>query len=59
MVAEAQQRADSLLSSPFSIVEATIDDVRAALTAGQISCRDFLTERYLERIRRMTIAGRH
>ena len=50
IVAEAQQRADSSVSSRFSVVEATIDDVRAALTAQRISCRD-LTELYLERIR--------
>src|SRR4029453_8493134 len=50
IVSEAQQRADSSVSSHFSVVEATIDDVRAALTARQISCRE-LTQRYLERIR--------
>ena len=56
MVAAAQQRADSLLSNGFNVVEATIDDVRAALMARQISCRD-LTERYLERIRAYDHSG--
>ena len=44
------------MSSRFSVVEATIDDVRAALTARQISCRE-LTERYLERIRTYDHSG--
>jgi amidase len=48
IVADAQ-RADSSVSSRFTVVEATIDDVLAALMARRISCRD-LTELYLERI---------
>jgi amidase len=54
--AAAQQRADSLVPIGFSVVEATIDDVRAALAARQISCRQ-LTERYLERIRAYDHSG--
>ena len=33
----------------FRVIEATIDDVQAALTSGEITCRE-LVELYLERI---------
>jgi amidase len=45
----AQQR-------PFHIVEATIDDVRAALAAKQITCRA-LVEQYIKRIEAYDKAG--
>lgn len=56
ITATAQQQSSSLASSTFNVVEATIDDVRAALTARHISCRE-LTERYLARIRAYNQTG--
>ena len=40
----------------FRLLEATIDDVQAALTAGQITCRE-LVQRYLDRIEAYDEAG--
>ena len=56
IAATAKQRTSSSAASTFNIVEATIDDVRAALAARQISCRE-LTELYLERIRAYNHSG--
>src|SRR5687767_12180758 len=52
----AKQQTSSSTTSTFNVVEATIDDVRAALTARQISCRE-LTELYVERIRAYNQTG--
>ena len=42
---------------PFNIVEATIDDVRAALASKQITCRA-LVEQYIRRIEAYDKSGR-
>jgi Asp-tRNA(Asn)/Glu-tRNA(Gln) amidotransferase A subunit family amidase len=55
-VAAAQRGGASPERPPFNVVEATIDDVQAAIRARQITCRR-LVEGYLERIKAYDKAG--
>ena len=56
IITTTQSRSASPAPTPFNIVEATIDDVQAALRSRQITCRS-LVERYLERIETYDKAG--